>query len=88
MIRVIYARAFDKQYKKLPAPLRLKFKERRDIFLEDPLSPILNKHKLHGEYGGLFGINVTGDYRAVYRNIDEETIEFIAIGTHHQLYGS
>lgn len=32
-------------------------------------------------------IDVTGDIRAIYKTIDEYTIEFAYIGTHHELYG-
>ncbi|MBI5135121.1 type II toxin-antitoxin system mRNA interferase toxin, RelE/StbE family [Candidatus Uhrbacteria bacterium] len=86
-MRVIYARIFDKQYKKLPQDVRENFKQRRNIFLSSPFDPLLQNHALHGRYAHYRSINITGDYRAVYREWGDDIIEFAAIGTHAQLYG-
>ncbi len=83
---VDYSRSFKKQYKKLSKDTKIKFLERLQIYLVDPLHPQLNLHKLHGKFYGLYSINITGDYRAV---LDKETPEvsyFVAIGTHSELY--
>jgi addiction module RelE/StbE family toxin len=77
---------FKRQYKKLRARLQGQFKERLNIFLADPLHSLLHDHPLHGKYEGYRSINVTGDYRAVYKREDTDEILFSAIGTHDQLY--
>ena len=79
-------RTFNKDYKKLIPKVKLQFKVRRDIFLQNPSSPILNDHSLHGEYDGYKSINITGDYRAIYYMRDDTAI-FIRIGTHSELFG-
>lgn len=43
-------------------------------------------HKLQGYYEGCRSINVTGDYRAIF--VEEvDSIKFLRIGTHVELYG-
>lgn len=74
-------------YKKLPKSIRDKADERLVLFVTDPFAPILNNHPLTGEYYGCRGINVTGDFRIVYRERGEDVVSLEAVGTHHQLYG-
>ena len=84
-MRVDYHKQFVKQYKKLSSKLKSKFDERLKIFIVNPLAPELNNHPLHGEYLGYRSINITGDLRAVYE-IQEESIKFLFIDTHSNLY--
>ena len=77
---------FKKQYKKLTEPQKRKFKERRDIFLQDEFNPVLNNHALKGKYQGYRSVNVSGDIRAIYRKNVEDVI-FVTIGSHSSLYG-
>ena len=62
--------------------------ERLLLLLTDTNNPLLNNHKLNPPYEGFFSINITGDYRLVYKKIDTRTYFLRAIGTHHQLYKS
>lgn len=85
-MRIILHQRFIKKYKKLTSAEREKFKERRDLFLEDPFHPLLRNHALHGKYADYRSINITGDMRLVYKNLDAETFLFVEIGTHSELY--
>lgn len=85
-MRIKLHKNFQKQYIKLTTIQKEKFKERRDLFLQDEFSPILNNHALKGEYLGYRSINITGDLRAIYKNNEEDVI-FVAIGSHSKLYG-
>jgi len=85
MRKYILRPSFGKNYKKLAPKVKLQFKIRRDIFLQDLHNPILNNHPLHGEYDGYKSINVTGDYRAVYY-MEGEIAIFVHIGAHPELY--
>ena len=81
------SRIFDKKYLRLSNKIKFKFKERRDFFEKEPASRILNLHKLEGKLGGLWSINITGDYRAVFYYKDSKrTAVFINIGTHSELF--
>ncbi len=56
------------------------------MFLENPFHPLLKNHALSGEYSNYRSFNVTADIRAIYEPIDSETVIFINIGTHSELY--
>lgn len=77
---------FEKGYKKLTSNEKKKFKERRDLFLQDEFNPILNNHALKGNYLGYRSINVTGDLRAIYKR-EENLAIFVAVKSHSNLYG-
>ena len=87
-MNIILHAHFKKQYAKLRAHEKEKFKERRDLFLEDPFHPVLNNHPLQGKYVGYRSINVAGDLRLIYRLIEKDMAYFITIDTHSKLYGS
>lgn len=84
-MRIVLHRRFVKKYKKLTSVEREKFKERRDLFLTNPFHPLLHNHPLHGRYDGYRSINITGDVRVVYKNLDSETFLFAEIGSHSEL---
>ncbi|MCL4353733.1 type II toxin-antitoxin system mRNA interferase toxin, RelE/StbE family [Patescibacteria group bacterium] len=80
---------FSKKLKKLNVKIRKSFRKKIFIFIKNPLDPQLNNHKLREPYKGLRSINITNDYRAIYREIKtgEDTIAyFIILGTHKELY--
>ena len=64
----------------------MQFIERKNLFLEDSLHPLLNNHSVDYAYPGWRSINVTGDYRALYEEL-EDGVVFMKIGTHSELYG-
>jgi addiction module RelE/StbE family toxin len=86
-MKILLHRNFKKQYKKLRAGEKRKFKERRDLFLVNPFHPILNNHELHGEYRMYRSINITGDLRVHYELLKKGLVLFITIGKHPDLYG-
>jgi addiction module RelE/StbE family toxin len=65
-------------------------KDRIALFALQPAHPLLRNHSLTGNYKGFRSINITGDWRAVYRvlkdNQGNTVIVFEALGTHSQLY--
>jgi len=86
-MRFLTSKQFDKAYSKLPQKVKIKFKQRRDLFLENEFNPLLDNHPLAGEYGGFRSINITGDFRAIYYRLGGDVMVFVNIGTHSQLYG-
>ena len=81
-----YSKKFKKQYKKLPKSVQDKFDERLILFLNNQRNSILGVHKLHGKLRNLYSIRVTGDIRAVFDEINSDTVEFVSIGSHSNLY--
>lgn len=86
-MRLVTHKQFNKAYAKASQSIKAQFKQRRNLFLEDQFHPMLNNHALTGEYVGCRSINVTGDWRVIYRYKEVDIIELFKISTHSQLYG-
>ena len=87
MMDIELHKTFVKDFKKLSKKIKERFIERKDIFLNNPSDPILNKHKLHGKHKNSSSINISGDVRAIFYLKDNgKTAVFIRIGTHAELY--
>lgn len=71
---------------KLSPKVKIKMVERITLFSKDPLNSVLRNHALNTPYKGSYSINITGDYRAIYHLVDDQTAMFTHIGTHSQLY--
>jgi len=86
-MKVFFRKEFVKAYKRCPLGVQEKFKKRLKLFLKDRHHSLLNNHSLQGEWKGLRSITITGDWRALFRYGDEESVEFFIIDTHSNLYG-
>jgi len=60
---------FIKAYKKLDWKIQNKFIETLWSFINDPFDKELNNHSLKWKYKWLRSINVTWDYRAVFKEL-------------------
>jgi addiction module RelE/StbE family toxin len=85
-MKITYSKEFIKQAEKLSPKLKLQLYEHITLFRSNPLNPRLRNHTLRGKYSAYRSINITGDYRALYLQREDEAI-FDKIGTHSQLYG-
>jgi mRNA-degrading endonuclease YafQ of YafQ-DinJ toxin-antitoxin module len=85
-MRIALHKNFEKQYAKLRFTEKEKFKEKRNLFLNDPFNPILNNHSVDKIYPGWRSINITGNYRALYEPKTKDLVVFMKIGTHSELY--
>ena len=85
-IRSDFSKKFWKQYSKLLPGIQKKFSERLVLFEENPWNPVLRLHQLKGKQKHLMSIDVTGDYRALFR-WDNGVAMFRGIGRHRDLYG-
>lgn len=84
-MQIEYARKFIKAYAKCSSKIKKAFNKRLKIFEHDQYNPVLNNHKLTGKYFGLKSINITGDWRAIFKQ-NKNLVIFMIIGTHSQLY--
>ena len=84
-MNVRFTKKFYKQYHKAPIHIMKAFDKKLALFLSDPFNPRLNNHLLSGNRKGLWSINITGDWRALYVK-NGDTIIFELLGTHSQLY--
>ena len=89
-MEIKYSSQFNKQYQKTPSHIKFAFKEALEIFFENPNNSLFRNHMLREKFAGYHSIDVTGDWRAIYkekRSGSKSVITFHLIGTHTQLYG-
>lgn len=89
-MEIRYNPKFRKYYKNADVKIRVAFNSRIQLFEVDPYNTLLHNHQLVGKYTGYRSINITGDWRALYKEIRSDDnrvfIEFHLLGTHSQLY--
>lgn len=83
---IIRTKYFSKTAVKLPVNIKRALAERLQLFMDDPFNIILNNHALGGDRQPYRSINITGDYRLIYEQYDDETVRLIDIDTHSNLY--
>ena len=86
-MKVKLSKNFQKQYRKAPRKIQKSVKSRIILFRNNPSDSLLNNHALVGKLKGYRSINITGDWRAIYREIGINIAYFVSLGTHSQLYG-
>ncbi len=80
---------FDKSYSKLSEKLKIKVKETLILFGKNYFDKKLNNHALKWDFIGLRSMNVTADYRIIFRELSDgkyEIIELMKVWTHSELY--
>ncbi|HJZ05934.1 hypothetical protein A2634_01505 [Candidatus Amesbacteria bacterium RIFCSPHIGHO2_01_FULL_48_32] len=80
---------FKKHYKKRISQnqkLTSKTIERVGLFKQDPKNPLIKDHALTGTHFGHRAFWITGNIRVIYEKLDENTVLFLDIGTHPQVY--
>jgi addiction module RelE/StbE family toxin len=85
-MQIHYGKRFLRQFQKLPSKKQLRVKAALRLLLEDSDAPTLRRHQLHGEWHEHYSISAGGDMRLHYKQITADTIMFMAVGTHSQLY--
>jgi addiction module RelE/StbE family toxin len=86
-LRIDFSPLFNKQRKSAPLAIKQAFRDALDLFSEDPTHSALRNHPLSDEYAGFSSIDVTEDWRALFRQ-EKDRIIFAYLGTHDELYGS
>lgn len=86
-IKIKLSKQFAKQFDRAPINIQQAIRQRLKLFLQNPNSVQLHNHALTGVYKGYRSINITGDWRAIFRIFEKEKIAFFdQVGTHSQLY--
>ena len=86
--RIELSNLFNKHRAAAPLEVKIALREALEMFAENPNTPILSPHpldRLGKKYFGTWSIDITEDWRAIYRKVGKRII-FIALGTHRQLY--
>lgn len=88
-MKIFYDPEFIQQLKRLNIRIRKSFREKIAIFQNNPNDSTLDNHPLKKEYLGYRSIDVTTDYRAIFKDVpdgEEIMYYFFFIGTHEQLF--
>ena len=85
-MNVLFTKKFTKQFRKLPDKSRHRFHSRLELFLTDQNHALLRRHALKGKYAGYYGLDVSGDLRAVFRYQSQSSVIFSLVGTRSQIY--
>lgn len=88
-MKIVYDPGFYDSLKKVDVRIIKSLRERILLFSKNPDDSQLNNHPLKKRFEGYRSIDITSDWRAVYKEIlkgDETIAYFVALGTHSQLY--
>ncbi len=86
-MNILFHKNFLKRYRKLASGVQDKFDRQLALVYEDRYDARLNNHELQGKYAGYRSINVTGDIRAIFKQVGgADDLLFVDIGTHSELY--
>ena len=88
-MKVRYSPDFYRKYKKVNVRIKNRVDEKIEIFLKDPYDLQLDNHALEKEWRGFRSIDITADYRAIYKETqigNDIVAYFVALGTHNNLY--
>ena len=82
----IPSKHFEKKSAKLHKGVKAALAKRLRLFMEEPHNPVLNNHALHGSLRHYRSFNVTGDYRVVFEQLEDDVVRLIDVDTHPNLY--
>jgi addiction module RelE/StbE family toxin len=88
-LRIEFSDLFKRRLKTAPRHIIDAFTEAMHLFRENPNHPALRNHPLTEKYAGYRSIDVTEDWRALFReneSSEQKVIKFQTIGTHEYLY--
>ena len=88
-LRIEFSPSFNRKLKQLPPVIITSLDETLELFWENPNHKQLRRHFLKGKFSRYQSIDVTDDYRAIFREEKTKitiTIKFHLIGTHKDLY--
>jgi len=84
-MKIKFSKKFVKRFESASLLIRRNFESNLEIFISDKFNQTLNNHALNGKYIGYRSINITGDWRALFKD-DGNVVLFITLGKHSQLY--
>jgi addiction module RelE/StbE family toxin len=89
VIEIFADEGFKRSFKKIVknnSDIKYKFKEKLELFKENPYNPILRTHKLGGKLQDYMAFSVDYNIRVLFKFIDKSTVLLIEIGSHDVIY--
>jgi addiction module RelE/StbE family toxin len=87
---IIFSDRFERKLQEVPDEIKAAFADTLELFVEEPKHPILRNHALKEKFAGSRSINVTDDWRAIFKESKSgkrRVFTFHLLGTHEELYG-
>lgn len=84
-MEICFHKDFKKKFNKISPKIQNQFYARLDLFITDKTHAILNNHSVDKAFTECRSMNVSGDYRAIFKE-ENNVIIFLKIGTHSELY--
>ncbi len=85
-MKITFSKRFTKELEKAPQNIQKIFRDKLFLFIDNKQHILLRNHKLQGVLTEYRSININGDWRVLFRELDDNEIFFDIIGTHSQLY--
>ena len=81
-MEIEYSSSFKKAYRKLDTRIQKKAEQKEILFRQDPFSPRLKTHKLHGRLKEFYSFSIDVKYRIVFRLVAAHKAVFLDAGDH------
>jgi len=88
-MKIVRTKTFTKMYLKLDRKIQDKTDETIFSFVKNPFDKKLRNHKLNWIYQECRSVDVTWDYRIIFKELSDdmyELVELLKVWTHSQLY--
>jgi addiction module RelE/StbE family toxin len=85
-MNIDYSKPFDKQFTKLSKAQKQLVIDAVELFIDDPFNDSLRNHPLKDRWVNYRSITASDNLRLHYRVIKKDTVLFVAVGTHDELY--
>ena len=89
MIKVSYNSSFKRSFKRrivVGSEREARLRSKIALFINDPFDKELRTHKLSGKLKGFWSFSVEFDLRVIFYFEDSETVVFVDLGTHNEVY--
>jgi addiction module RelE/StbE family toxin len=89
MIEAVWDQGFKRSYRKRihrHPQLKRQFREKMEMFLEEPFDSQLRTHKLSGKLKGTWAFSINDEYRVIFEFINTHKVLLIDFGTHDEVY--
>ena len=90
-MKISFVGEFDQRYRELTAEnseLKVLVDQKVMWFKKNPNDTRLDNHALTKQMEGKWAFNITDDIRIVYEWLGKNTVRFLAIGSHKEVYKS
>jgi len=86
MLEVIFHPQFQRNARKLPEMQQRKLVAFIERLRKNPYDPLLHTKRLSAPLVGLFSFRITRDWRALFRFVDERTIQLTQVAHRNDIY--